>query len=76
MVHCILNNFVGDLAWLTNFIFLMVLEMQELCGIKRLGVQGDVESLANCNVGFEKFILIFSYAFVLCLLFHKMQAVL
>jgi hypothetical protein len=69
MVHCILNNFVGDLAWLTNFIFLMVLEMQELCGIKRLGVQGDVESLPNCNVGF-------AYAFVLCLLFYKMEAVL
>ena len=43
MVHCILNNFVGDLAWLTNFIFLMVLEMQELCGIRRLGVQGDLD---------------------------------
>jgi len=51
----------------TPFIALLVI---------RVGVQGDVESLANCNVGFEKFILIFSYAFVLCLLFHKMQAVL
>jgi len=53
MVHCILNNFVGDLAWLTNFIFLMVLEMQELCGIRRLVVQGDLDlfhSVANRSI--------------------------
>jgi hypothetical protein len=38
-----LNNFVGHLAWLTIFIFFMALEMQGLCGIRRLVVQGDLD---------------------------------
>jgi hypothetical protein len=38
-----LNNFVGHLAWLTVFIFFMALEMQGLCGIRRLVVQGDLD---------------------------------
>ena len=43
VVRCVLYNCVGNLAWLIILFFLAAPEMLGLCGIRRLGVQGDLD---------------------------------